>query len=59
MGRDKIISLIQPANEPSIKVALRLGESVQGEGRVLGKDVVIYGIDKTTWSRGNENETEQ
>lgn len=51
MRRDRVISLIQPANEPSIKVALRLGESVQGEGTVLGKSVLIYGIDADTWNR--------
>lgn len=41
---DKVISLIQPANEPSIKVALRLGEKLEGRSEVLGKDVLVYGI---------------
>ena len=41
---EKVISLIQPANEPSIKVALRLGETLEGRGEVLGKEVLIYGI---------------
>ncbi len=41
---EKVISLIQPGNEPSIKVALRLGEELEGRGEVLGKQVLIYGI---------------
>lgn len=42
----KVISLIQPANEPSIKVALRIGETLEGRTEVLGKEVLIYGISR-------------
>ncbi|MEP7269966.1 MAG: GNAT family N-acetyltransferase [Acidobacteriota bacterium] len=49
LKRSKVISLIQPANEPSIKVALRLGYSLEGRGEVLGKEVLIYGINAGTW----------
>ncbi len=42
MKQSKVISLIQPANEPSIRVALRLGYSLEGRGEVLGKEVLIY-----------------
>lgn len=41
---DKVISLIQPPNEASIKVALRIGENLEGRTEVLGKEVLIYGI---------------
>jgi len=49
MNREKVISLIQPANTASIRVAMRLGESLEGEGEVFGKKVLIYGIHQEAW----------
>ena len=49
MNREKIISLIQPANTASIRVAVRLGESLDGESEVFGKKVLIYGIRQEAW----------
>lgn len=49
--REKVISLIQPANEPSIRVALRLGYRLDGSTEVLGKHVQVYSIDADSWRK--------
>ena len=49
MDRDHVISLIAPENVASIRVAERLGEKVEGQTQVTGKDVLIYGIDREVW----------
>lgn len=51
MNRDHVISLIAPDNLASIKVAERLGEKVEGETRIIGRDVLIYGISRDDWKR--------
>ncbi len=49
LKRDHVISLIQPDNQPSIKVAERLGEKLEGKTEVMGAEVLIYGIDRADW----------
>jgi RimJ/RimL family protein N-acetyltransferase len=49
LGRDHVISLIDPANVASAKVAERLGEKVEGKTELLGKEVLIYGIGRDQW----------
>jgi RimJ/RimL family protein N-acetyltransferase len=49
MGRDHVISLIDPENVRSIAVAEKLGESVEGNVEVGGHRLLIYGIRKETW----------
>jgi len=49
LDRDHVISLIAPANTNSIKVAERLGETVEGETEVMGNMVNIYGITRERW----------
>lgn len=44
MDRDHVISCIAPDNLRSIKVAERLGERVEGQTELLGKEVLIYGV---------------
>jgi RimJ/RimL family protein N-acetyltransferase len=51
MNRDHVISLIAPDNIASIKVGERLGETVEGKTEVLGREVLIYGIDRERWRR--------
>jgi RimJ/RimL family protein N-acetyltransferase len=51
MNRDHVISLIAPDNINSIHVAERLGERVEGETELLGRTVLIYGIDREQWMR--------
>ena len=49
MNRDHLISCIAPANVNSVKVAERLGETVEGETELLGKRVLLYGISREQW----------
>jgi RimJ/RimL family protein N-acetyltransferase len=46
MGKDHVISVIHPDNKPSIRVAERLGEKLEGEADVAGVTMLIYGTDK-------------
>jgi RimJ/RimL family protein N-acetyltransferase len=46
MDRDHVISCIPPDNLRSIKVAERLGEKLEGRTELLGKEVLIYGIQR-------------
>ena len=41
-----VISLIHPDNAPSIRVATRLGERLEGNAKVNEVDVLVYGIDR-------------
>jgi RimJ/RimL family protein N-acetyltransferase len=45
MKRDHVISVIHPDNKPSIRVAERLGEKLEGETEVGDMHMLIYGID--------------
>ena len=51
LERDHVISLIAPENQASIKVAERLGERLESETELLGKHVLIYGIDRDVWRK--------
>ena len=46
LDQPHVISLIHPENRASIRVAERLGEKVEGTARVMGLDVLVYGIDR-------------
>jgi len=48
LNKDHVISLIHPENKNSIRVAERLGETLEGQTQLLGHDVLIYGIDRPT-----------
>ncbi len=48
LDKPHVISLIHPENKASIRVAERLGETVEGKTEVLGIPVLIYGIDRPT-----------
>ena len=50
IGFDDLLSLIEPANERSIAVAERLGESLRGETVLLDTiRVLVYGISRADW----------
>jgi RimJ/RimL family protein N-acetyltransferase len=51
MGRDHVISCIAPENVASVRVAERLGEKIEGSTELLGRNVLIYGIDRDEWRR--------
>ena len=46
---DDLVSLIDPANAPSIAVAKRLGETLRGETDLWGHALLIYGITRGEW----------
>jgi RimJ/RimL family protein N-acetyltransferase len=43
MKRDHVISLIDPANVSSIRVAEKIGETVEGEVVIQGHRLIVYG----------------
>ena len=49
MDRDHLISLIRPANAPSIRVAERLGERLEGRTDLFGHEALVYGLDRAAW----------
>ena len=49
LGRDHLISLIRPGNDPSIRVAERLGETLRGQTELFGHAALVYGIDRARW----------
>jgi RimJ/RimL family protein N-acetyltransferase len=52
--RDRVISLIHPENRASIRVAERLGESLQGRIDHHGREMLSYGIDRESYERRQE-----
>jgi RimJ/RimL family protein N-acetyltransferase len=46
---DRILSLIDPANAASIRVAERLGETLRGETQLWDHTVLMYAIDRPDW----------
>jgi RimJ/RimL family protein N-acetyltransferase len=42
LKRDRVISLIRPGNERSVRVAERLGERLAGETELLGSKALVY-----------------
>lgn len=55
LGRDHVISLIDPRNVRSIAVAERLGERFERTIEFFGAQVDVYGIERNAW----EQQTEQ
>jgi RimJ/RimL family protein N-acetyltransferase len=51
LERDQVISLIHPENHASVRVALKIGERLQGSIRHLGREMLSYGIDRATYLR--------
>jgi RimJ/RimL family protein N-acetyltransferase len=49
LGRDHLISLIRPGNDPSIRVAERLGETLRSETELFGHRALVYAIDRAQW----------
>lgn len=46
LDKDHVISLIHPDNKASIRVAERLGEKLEGNTELMGRNTLIYGIDR-------------
>jgi len=49
LGRERVISLIDPENGASIRVAERLGERAEGKVALFGKEILVFGIDRERW----------
>lgn len=45
----RAISLIDPENQRSIRVAERLGERLEGEAQVRGWRTLLYAIERSAW----------
>jgi RimJ/RimL family protein N-acetyltransferase len=50
LGKDRVISLIHPENRASIRVAERIGETLQGRLSHLGREMLCYGIDRDRYA---------
>lgn len=46
VGVERVISLINPANTASIRVAEKLGERLESRTELTGEDVLVYGMDR-------------
>jgi len=49
LDREHVISLIRPANLPSVRVAERLGERLEGGVDLFGNEALVYGISREDW----------
>lgn len=52
LKKDRVISLIQPENRASIRVAERLGQSLKGRIDHFGREMLCYGIDWESYVTG-------
>jgi RimJ/RimL family protein N-acetyltransferase len=52
LGQTHVVSLIQPDNARSIRVARRLGMSEEGKAELLGLTTLVYGIRRPPWNNG-------
>jgi RimJ/RimL family protein N-acetyltransferase len=46
LKRERVVSLIRPGNERSIRVAEKLGERLTGEVELLGSKALVYAIEQ-------------
>src|SRR3954452_19872724 len=49
LAKDRVISLITPENQASIRVAERIGERLAGRIQHLGREMLCYGLDRETY----------
>jgi RimJ/RimL family protein N-acetyltransferase len=52
MQRERIISLIDPLNVSSIRVAERLGQTIEGEWEFMGHRLLMYAARRAAWRPG-------
>lgn len=50
--RERVISLINPENQRSIRVAERLGETLQRRLTLDGRELLCYGVDRERYLKG-------
>jgi len=49
LEREQVISLIHPENRASVRVALKIGERLQGSIHHLNREMLCYGLDRDTY----------
>jgi RimJ/RimL family protein N-acetyltransferase len=49
LKKDRVISLIYPENRASIRVAERLGETLEGRIQHLEREMLVYGLDREVY----------
>lgn len=49
LEKDRVISLIHPENQASIRVAERIGERLEGPIQHLGREMLCYGVDRESY----------
>lgn len=49
LGKDHVISLIAPGNGASIRIAERLGQTLEATVEVMGHQALQYGMSKASW----------
>ncbi len=49
LEKGRIISLVYPENRASIRVVERIGERLEGRIHHLGREMLIYGLDRETY----------
>lgn len=54
IGAEKVISVIEPSNAASIRVAEKLGEHFECRVQLAGTGICIYAIDRTRWSEPSD-----
>jgi len=56
LRKDRVISLIHPENRASIRVAERLGQTLQGRVEHSGREMLCYGIDRESYATRRRRE---
>jgi RimJ/RimL family protein N-acetyltransferase len=46
LRKDRVVSLIHPENQASIRLAGRIGERLQGRAEILGREHLVYGMER-------------
>ena len=49
LGLERLVSLVNPLNVPSVRVAEKVGMALDGPVRFLGMDLHCYAIHRDTW----------
>jgi len=49
LEKDHVISLIYPENRASIRAAERIGETLEGRIHHLGREMLVYGLDREVY----------
>jgi RimJ/RimL family protein N-acetyltransferase len=50
LKKDRVISFIHSENQASLRVAERLGESLQGRTEIMRQERLVYGIDRESYA---------